>query len=157
MIEIIQHFLLTFMHLADAFIQSDLQCIQAIHFFVSNVHVLRYFKIHIYVYTYINKYFWYTGLHSFNSGDFFVHTHARTHYSDAHTTCEKVSLRLLPKSHQKPSQSTLVLLTPPSPCFCSFCLLFYAIQNSSSLPSRSPGNHSSFVDGAQEIAVISHL
>ncbi len=24
----------TFMHLADAFIQSDLQCIQAIHFFV---------------------------------------------------------------------------------------------------------------------------
>ncbi len=25
----------TFMHLADAFIQSDLQCIQAIHFFVS--------------------------------------------------------------------------------------------------------------------------
>ncbi len=24
-----------FMHLADAFIQSDLQCIQAIHFFVS--------------------------------------------------------------------------------------------------------------------------
>ncbi len=23
----------TFMHLADAFIQSDLQCIQAIHFF----------------------------------------------------------------------------------------------------------------------------
>ncbi len=26
---------LTFMHLADAFIQSDLQCIQAIHFFLS--------------------------------------------------------------------------------------------------------------------------
>ncbi len=25
----------TFMHLADAFIQSDLQCIQAIHVFVS--------------------------------------------------------------------------------------------------------------------------
>ncbi len=25
----------TFMHLADAFIQSDLQCIQAIHFFIS--------------------------------------------------------------------------------------------------------------------------
>ncbi len=25
----------TFMHLADAFIRSDLQCIQAIHFFVS--------------------------------------------------------------------------------------------------------------------------
>ncbi len=25
----------TFMHLADAFIQSNLQCIQAIHFFVS--------------------------------------------------------------------------------------------------------------------------
>ncbi len=25
----------TFMHLADAFIQSDLQCIQAIHFLVS--------------------------------------------------------------------------------------------------------------------------
>ncbi len=25
----------TFMHLADAFIQSDLQCIQVIHFFVS--------------------------------------------------------------------------------------------------------------------------
>ncbi len=24
----------TFMHLADAFIQSDLQCIQAIHFFI---------------------------------------------------------------------------------------------------------------------------
>ncbi len=53
-----------------------------------------------------------------------------THYSDAHTTCEKVSLSLLPKSHQKSSQSTLVLFTPPSPCFCSFCLLFYAIQNS---------------------------
>ncbi len=28
----------TFMHLSDAFIQSDLQCIQAIHFFLS-VHV----------------------------------------------------------------------------------------------------------------------
>ncbi len=27
--------LCTFMHLAEAFIQSDLQCIQAIHFFVS--------------------------------------------------------------------------------------------------------------------------
>ncbi len=27
-------FTFTFMHLADAFIQSDLQCIQAIHFFV---------------------------------------------------------------------------------------------------------------------------
>ncbi len=26
-------FTLTFMHLADAFIQSDLQCIQVIHFF----------------------------------------------------------------------------------------------------------------------------
>ncbi len=28
-------FTFTFMHLAEAFIQSDLQCIQAIHFFVS--------------------------------------------------------------------------------------------------------------------------
>ncbi len=28
-------FTFTFMHLADAFIQSDLQCIQAIHFFIS--------------------------------------------------------------------------------------------------------------------------
>ncbi len=28
-------FYFTFMHLADAFIQSDLQCIQAIHFFVN--------------------------------------------------------------------------------------------------------------------------
>ncbi len=28
-------FTFTFMHLADAFIQSDLQCIQAIHFFLS--------------------------------------------------------------------------------------------------------------------------
>ncbi len=28
------HFTFTFMHLADAFIQSDLQCIQAIHFFI---------------------------------------------------------------------------------------------------------------------------
>ncbi len=28
-------YIFTFMHLADAFIQSDLQCIQAIHFFVS--------------------------------------------------------------------------------------------------------------------------
>ncbi len=68
--------------------------------------------------TYINKYLWDTGLHSFHSGDFFVHTcthllmhtpinlHVRTHYSDAHTSCEKVSLRLLPKSHQKSSQST---------------------------------------------------
>ncbi len=55
--------------------------------------------------------------------------HARTHYSDAHTTCEKVSLRLLPKSHQKSSQSTLVLFTPPLPRFCLFRLLFYAIQN----------------------------
>ncbi len=27
----------TFMHLADAFIQSDLQCIQAIHFFCQYV------------------------------------------------------------------------------------------------------------------------
>ncbi len=27
--------LFTFMHLADTFIQSDLQCIQAIHFFLS--------------------------------------------------------------------------------------------------------------------------
>ncbi len=93
--------------------------------------------------TYISyKYFWDTGLHSFHSGNFFVHTrthlhmhtpihlHARTHYSDAHTTCGKVSLRLLPKSHQKSSQSTLVLFTPPSPCFCSFRLLFDAVQNS---------------------------
>ncbi len=30
-----QLFTFTFMHLADAFIQSDLQCIQAIHFFLS--------------------------------------------------------------------------------------------------------------------------
>ncbi len=28
-------FTFTFMHLADAFIQSDLQCIQAMHFFLS--------------------------------------------------------------------------------------------------------------------------
>ncbi len=28
-------FTFTFMHLADAFIQSDLQCIQPIHFFIS--------------------------------------------------------------------------------------------------------------------------
>ncbi len=56
-----------------------------------------------------------------------IHLHAQTHYSDAHTTCEKVSLRLLPKSHQKSPQSTLVLFTPP-PCFCLF-RLFYAIQN----------------------------
>ncbi len=93
----------------------------------------------------IHKYFWDTGLHSFIQETFLfihahiytcmhmhtpIHLHARTHYSDAHTTCEKVSLRLLPKSHQKSSQSTLVLFTPPSPCFCSFRLLFYAIQNS---------------------------
>ncbi len=31
-------YIFTFMHLADAFIQSDLQCIEAIHFFLS-VHV----------------------------------------------------------------------------------------------------------------------
>ncbi len=55
-----------------------------------------------------------------------IHLHARTHYSDAHTTCEKVSLSLTRKS----SQSTLVRFTTPSPCFCSFRLLFYAIQNS---------------------------
>ncbi len=30
---IVRYFTFTFMHLADAFIQSDLQCIQAIHFF----------------------------------------------------------------------------------------------------------------------------
>ncbi len=30
-------FTFTFMHLADAFIQSDLQCIQAIHFFFLSV------------------------------------------------------------------------------------------------------------------------
>ncbi len=59
-----------------------------------------------------------------------IHLQARTHYSDAHTTCEKVSLSLLPKSLQKSSQSTLVLFTPPSPCFCLFRLLFYDIQNS---------------------------
>ncbi len=29
------NFTFIFMHLADAFIQSDLQCIQAIHFFIS--------------------------------------------------------------------------------------------------------------------------
>ncbi len=29
------HITFTFMHLADAFIQSDLQCIQVIHFFVN--------------------------------------------------------------------------------------------------------------------------
>ncbi len=34
-------FTFTFMHLADAFIQSDLQCIQAIHFFVSTVQTKR--------------------------------------------------------------------------------------------------------------------
>ncbi len=50
----------------------------------------------------------------------------QTHYSDAH---KKVSPRLLPKSHQKSSQSTLVLFTP-APCFCSFRLLFYALRNS---------------------------
>ncbi len=32
-------FTFTFMHLADAFIQSDLQCIQVINFFVSTWHV----------------------------------------------------------------------------------------------------------------------
>ncbi len=31
--------LFTFMHLAGAFIQSDLQCIQAIHFIVSMCHM----------------------------------------------------------------------------------------------------------------------
>ncbi len=31
--------LFTFTHLADAFIQSDLQCIQVIHFFFLSVHV----------------------------------------------------------------------------------------------------------------------
>ncbi len=35
----------TFMHLADAFIQSDLQCIQAIHFFLSVcVHIVNEFN-----------------------------------------------------------------------------------------------------------------
>ncbi len=58
-----------------------------------------------------------------------LYLHARTHYSDAHTTCEKVPLRLFPKSHQNSSQSTLVLFTPPAPCFCSFHLLYHAIQN----------------------------
>ncbi len=33
-------FIFIFMHLADAFIQSDLQCIQAIHFFISMPSVL---------------------------------------------------------------------------------------------------------------------
>ncbi len=37
------------MHLADAFIQSDLQCIPAIHFFYQYVCVY----IYIYVYTYV--------------------------------------------------------------------------------------------------------
>ncbi len=37
---ILIHFTLAFMHLADAFIQSDLQCIQAIHVFLSVCHSL---------------------------------------------------------------------------------------------------------------------
>ncbi len=103
-------------------------------------------KIQLYnIYT--HNHFWDTGLHRFHSGDFFcsythtfTHAHARTHYSNAHTTCEKVSLRLLPKSHQKSSQSTLVLFTPPSPCF--FLLVYYFMQfkipRSLSLQSNSP-------------------
>ncbi len=105
------------------------------------IEIIQHFLLQNSTILHIYKYLLDTGLHSFHSGYFSVqsrthlhmhtpiHLHARTHYSDAHTTCEKVSLRLLPKSHQKSSQSTLVMF-PPSPCFCSFRLLFYAIQNS---------------------------
>ncbi len=68
-----------------------------------------------------------------------IHLHAQTHYSDAHTTCEKVSLSLLPKSHQKSSQSTLVQFTPSS---FFFCFVYYFMQfktlRSLSLRSNSP-------------------
>ncbi len=36
--ELTFYFTSTFIHLADSFIQSDLQCIQAIHFFISMFH-----------------------------------------------------------------------------------------------------------------------
>ncbi len=42
-------FTFTFLHLADAFIQSDLQCIQAIHFYC------QYVCVHIYIYIYMCK------------------------------------------------------------------------------------------------------
>ncbi len=37
----------TFMHLADAFIQSDLQCIQAIHLYCQYVHLLCIYTVHL--------------------------------------------------------------------------------------------------------------
>ncbi len=69
------------------------------HFLLQNATIL-----HIYLY------FLDTGMHSFHSGDVFVHTrtnlhihlYAQTHYSDAHTTCEitqtapKVSSKIFP-------------------------------------------------------------
>ncbi len=67
---ILIHFTLTFMHLVDAFIQSDLQCIQAIHVFLSVCHSLFLagrmifpplseildfiLNVYIYIYIYIN-------------------------------------------------------------------------------------------------------
>ncbi len=104
MMEIIQHFLLqnsTILHIYTS-IFGTLGCTVFIQetFLFINAHI-------------------YTCMH--------MHTAHRFTRTDS---CEKVSLRLLPKSHQKSSQSTLVLFTPPSPCFCLFRLLFYAIQNS---------------------------
>ncbi len=129
MIEILQHFLLqksTTLHITlyKYFWDSGLQFSFRILFFV---HTRTYLTLHMHAHAYPP----YTYIRILCLCISPLYLHARTHYSDAHTTCEKVPLRLFPKSHQNSSQSTLVLFTPPAPCFCSFRLLFYAIQNSS--------------------------
>ncbi len=109
-----------------------------------------YIYIYIYIFTFIRRFYpkWLTVYSSYTCfvsmcvplgiepTTFALLTQCSNHwatgtlyYSNAHTTCEKVSLRLLPKSHQKSSQSTLVLFTPPSTCFF-LLVIIYAIQNS---------------------------
>ncbi len=58
----ILHFTFTFMHLADAFIQSDLQCIQVIHSFLS-VHVFPGNRTHNLCAANAMLYHWATGTH----------------------------------------------------------------------------------------------
>ncbi len=73
------YFTFTFMHLADAFIQSDLQCIQAIHFL--SVHVFPGNRTHNLCAANAMLYHWATGTFSGEIGQFKILSESRKYFS----------------------------------------------------------------------------
>ncbi len=127
------------------------------------IEIIQHFKIQLY-YIYKQVFLGHWVGTVFIQETFFVHTrthstpihlHARTPYSDAHTTCE-VSSKIIPINYCAVYSSFTMFLFVLFIILCNSKLRapYLSIQI---LPSRSPGNQLSFVDRAQEITVINHI